>query len=174
MRLIFIFLLCSISLLTAQSIFPNLWGQQLIDSLAANYKTNTVLSWEHVKDTLYARIYNYNDSVSCVYGGLTVYLDPTQDPSTWLWNQGRLTVEHTWPKSKGATGQAQNDMHYLFPVRNTINSSRGNDPFAESPDPETDVWWRLDGSLHTIPTQFIEAPKKLNEHLSGNLVVRCL
>jgi len=139
---------------TNETIFPNLTGQELLDSLVANYKTNTVLSYNNARDTLFALIYQHNDSLSCVYTGYTIYLDPTQDPSTYAYNNG-INTEHTWPQSKGAVGQAKSDMHHLYPVRSVVNSSRGNDPFAESPDVDTDKWYRLDYYLDTIPTQFI-------------------
>lgn len=138
-----------------QTIFPNLTGQELIDSLIANYKTNTVLSYDNARDILFANIYQHNDSLTCVYTGYTIYLDPSQDPSTHAYNNG-ISTEHTWPQSKGAVGQAKSDMHHLYPVRSAVNSSRGNDPFAESPDADTDKWWRLDYYLTTIPTEFID------------------
>lgn len=140
---------------TNETIFPNLTGQELLDSLVANYKTNTVLSYNNARDTLFAIIYQHNDSLACVYTGYTIYLDPTQDPSTYAYING-ISTEHTWPQSKGAVGQAKSDIHHLYPVRSVVNSSRGNDPFAESPDPDTDKWYRLDYFLDTIPTEFID------------------
>jgi len=54
-------------------------------------------------------------------------------------------------------------MHHLFPCRSNVNSSRGNDPFAEIPDEETDKWFRDDYYITTIPDEYIdEYAEKLN------------
>lgn len=152
--IILVFLLFDLPLIS-QTIFPNLTGQQLLDSLVANYKTNTVLSYDNARDTLFAKIYAINDSLTGVYTGYTIYLDPTQDPTTYAYNRN-IDTEHTYPKSKGATGQAEADMHHLYPTRTFANSARGNDPFAEIPDVDTDKWFRLDVILYSIPSQFID------------------
>ncbi len=139
----------------SQTIFPGLYGQQLIDSLVAHYKPATVLSYDEARDTLFGVIYNHNDSVTAVYTGYTIYLDPAQDPSDAAYAQD-INTEHTWPQSKGATGMARSDMHHLCPSRTNVNSDRGNDPFAEIIDTETDRWYRLDEIRSTIPTQHID------------------
>ncbi|MCK4338635.1 MAG: endonuclease [Candidatus Cloacimonetes bacterium] len=139
---------------TNEIIFPDLIGQELLDSLVVNYKTNTVLSYDNARDTLFANIYKHNDSLTCVYSGYTIYLDPAQDPSTYAYTNG-ISTEHTWSQSKGAVGQAKSDMYHLYPVRSVVNSSKGKDPFAEIPDSDTDKWYRMDYFLDTIPTQFI-------------------
>jgi hypothetical protein len=139
----------------SQNIFPGLTGQELLDSLTANYKTSTVLSYDDARDTLFAKIYAINDSLRAVYSGYTIYLDPTQDPTQDAYSKG-IDTEHTYPRSKGATGQAESDMHHMYPTRAVVNSSRGNDPFAEIPDIETDKWFRRDIVLNTIPLQLIE------------------
>ena len=58
---------------TNETIFPNLTGQELLDSLIANYKTNTVLSYDNVRDTLFADTYKDDNSLTCVYTGYTIY-----------------------------------------------------------------------------------------------------
>ncbi len=139
----------------SQNIFPNLTGQELLDSLVANYKTSSVLSYDDARDTLFARIYAINDSLRAVYTGYTIYLDPVQDPTQYAYSQG-IDTEHTYPKNKGATGQALSDMHHLYPTRRVVNSSRGSAPFVDIPDVDTDKWFRLDIILYNIPTQFID------------------
>jgi hypothetical protein len=64
----------------------------------------------------------------------------------------------------GAGDEPQkSDMHHLFPCKSNVNSSRGNDPFAEIPDEETDKWFRDDYYLTTIPDEYIdEYAEKLN------------
>ncbi len=139
-----------------QSIFPGLTGRQLIDSLRANYKPAHVLSYDDARDKMFGEIDNYNDSVSCVYSGYTIYIDPSADPSTDAYNKD-MNTEHTWPQSMGAgDGNAKSDLQHLFPCRAEVNSSRGNDPYADIDDQDTDKWWRNDYYLTTIPTSHID------------------
>ncbi len=139
-----------------ESIFPNLTGQQLIDSLRAYYKPAHVLSYDDARDKMFGEIDNYNDSVRCVYSGYTIYIDPNADPSTDAYNKD-MNTEHTWPQSMGAgDGNAKSDLQHLFPCRAEVNSSRGNDPYADIDDQDTDKWWRDDYYLTTIPTSHID------------------
>ncbi|MDC0480576.1 endonuclease, partial [Candidatus Marinimicrobia bacterium] len=89
----------------------------------------------------------------CVYTGYTITLDTTQDPSTNAYEQG-INCEHTYPQSMGASEEPQkSDMHHLFPCKSNVNSSRGNDPYAEIPDEDTDTWYRNDYSQEDIPSE---------------------
>ena len=57
----------------------------------------------------------------------------------------------------GASEEPQkSDMHHLFPCKSNVNSSRGNDPYAEIPDEDTDTWYRNDYSQDTIPIEYID------------------
>ncbi|MCK4256681.1 endonuclease [candidate division WOR-3 bacterium] len=145
-----------------EAIFPDLTGQELLDSLIYYYKTDTVLPYSIARDTLFSNIYQHNDSLICVYSGYTIYLDPQEDPTQDAYSKG-IDTEHTWPQSKGSVGQAKSDMFHLYPTRVVVNSSRGNDPFAEIPDPDTDKWFRLDYYLTTIPTEFIDEYSEKDE-----------
>ncbi len=145
-----------------ETIFPCLNGQELLDSLIFYYKTDTVLPYSMARDTLFANICQHNDSLVCVYSGYTIYLDPLEDPTSDAYIKG-IDTEHTWPQSKGSVGQAKSDMHHLCPTRIVVNSARGNDPFAEIPDPDTDKWFRLDYFLNTIPTEFIDEYSEKDE-----------
>lgn len=138
-----------------QTIFPGLGGEELLDSLAARYKTSVVLSYDNARDSLFLKIQSVNDSLTCVYTGYKIYLDPTQDPTQYAASQG-IDTEHIYPQSKGAVGQARSDMHHLFPTRMVVNSSRGNDPFSEIPDQFTTRWFRLDQILSSIPPSNID------------------
>ncbi len=151
-----IFLFAGLTLAQQESIFPGLTGQQLIDSLRANYKPAHVLSYDDARDVMFSEIDNYNDSVRCVYSGYTIYIDPSEDPSTDAYNKD-MNTEHTWPQSMGAgDGNARSDLQHLFPCRAEVNSSRGNDPFADIDDSDTDKWWRNDYYLTSIPTSHID------------------
>ena len=152
----YILLLTMAGQLFSQQLYPDLNGQELIDQLRADYKPAVVLSYDTARDTMFARIDNINGNVSCVYSGYTIYIDPANDPSADAYNKD-MNTEHTWPQSMGADiGNANSDLHHLFPCRMQVNSSRGNDPFAEIPDGITDTWWRLDYSLTSIPTSNID------------------
>ena len=142
---------------TQTEIGPGLSGQDLWDFVYTNYKTTSTLGYTNARDTLYSIIDLHNDSLlTCVYTGFTIALDPSLDPSTDAYQMG-INCEHTWPQSMGADSEPQkSDMHHLFPCKDNVNSSRGNDPYAEIPDQDTEKWFRLDYYQTTIPTEFID------------------
>lgn len=157
-----------------QDIFPGLSGQQLLDSLVAHYKTFSTIGETAAKDSMYASIYNINDSVSCVYTDYTMYIDPALDPSQAAYNNGNgINCEHTWPKSKGASsGLAEWDLHHLFPTRVDVNNDRGSSPFDEIADYQTDKWYWMDLNTSIIPTQFIDEYSELDNAGGGRFEPR--
>ncbi len=135
-----------------------LTGQSLLDFVVANYKTTTTMGYNTARDTLYGVIdLKENNQLSCIYTGYTITLYVTDpDPSTDAYNQG-INCEHSWPQSMGAGSEPQkSDMHHLFPCKSNVNSSRGNDPFADIQDSDTDKWFRNDYYQETIPTEYID------------------
>ncbi|HGY55937.1 MAG TPA: T9SS type A sorting domain-containing protein [Caldithrix abyssi] len=155
---LFLGLAVYITLLPAQNedIFPGLTGSVLLDSLRYHYKPVQVLDYDTARDTMFAVIDNHNDSVTCVYSGYRIWLDPQNDPSSDAYAKD-MNTEHTWPQSMGADqGNAKSDLHHLFPCRAQVNSSRGNAPYADISDPATDTWWRLNYSQSNIPTSYID------------------
>lgn len=158
-HLLFAALLClAFDLLPAQghqSVLPDLSGQPLIDALATQYKPATVLESARARDTLFARVDGRNDSLYCVYTGYGIYLNPNQDPTQAAFALG-INTEHTWPQAYGAeTGNAQSDMHHLFPTREDVNAARANLAFGELPDNQTQRWYRLAVQLTGMPSSFI-------------------
>jgi FlgD Ig-like domain/Endonuclease I len=143
---------------TEDNIFPGETGQQLLDNLIASYKTSSTIGERAGKDSMYASIYNINDSVSCVYTDFTMYIDPALDPSQAAYIGGAgINCEHTWPKAKGASsGLAEWDLHHLFPTRVDVNGYRGNSPFDEIDDNQTYRWYWLDSFTTSIPSLFID------------------
>jgi len=143
--------------------------QSLLDYVVSNYKTTSTMGYNTARDTLYGVIdLKENNELSCVYSGYTITLDITQDPSTNAYNQG-INCEHTWPQSMGAGDEPQkSDMHYLFPCKSNVNSSRGNDPYGEIIDTETDVWYRNDYSQNTIPIEYIDEFAEKYNQSNGN------
>ncbi|MCK5076964.1 MAG: endonuclease, partial [Calditrichia bacterium] len=105
--------------------------------------------------------------------GYKIYLDPAVDPTTDAYNKG-INTEHSWPQSKGAaSGNARSDMHHLYPAKDNVNSSRGNSPFDEISDNDTDNWYRNEETLNSIPTQYIdEYSEKDNDVTDGRFESR--
>ncbi|MBC7775449.1 MAG: endonuclease [Phycisphaerae bacterium] len=153
-------MLLSASRLSAQgfeSVFPGLSGAELIDSVASHYRPNTVLDYANSRDTLYAKILAIDDdSIRCIYSGHTLYLDPTQDPTQYIYQNGGsngMNTEHAYPQGKGAAdGNARSDMHHLYPARIPVNEARGDFPFADIPDAQTTKWFIGNQVLTSIPT----------------------
>lgn len=152
-----IFILFSTALpVASQTIFPGLSGQQLLDSLVARYKPAYTLGYTPARETMFTVIDNHGDSVRAVYSGFKIFLDPnSSDPIQDAYVQG-VDTEHTWPKTKGAVGQAKSDLHHLYPTRRQVNSSRGSLDFDEIADSQADKWFRLDTFITHIPAQFID------------------
>jgi len=138
-------------------IAPDLSEDALLDYIQTNYKTTRTLGYDKARDTMYAVIdIKPGNQLECVYTGFTITLNPAADPSTDAYNKG-INCEHSWPQSLGADSEPQkSDLHHLYPVKDNVNSSRGNYPYQEIPDQNTDVWFRLNYSQTSIPTQWID------------------
>ena len=147
-----------ISLISAQSIIgPGYTKLNLFNYLIENYKTNSTLSYNNARDVMYSTIDLQNDNtLKGIYTNYTITIDPSQDPRPQT-NALNMNCEHSWPQSMGASGSPQkSDLHHLYPTRGNVNSSRGNKPFGEIDDNQTDKWWRLDYYSNNIPNQFID------------------
>ena len=138
-----------------EPVFSGLSGQALLDNLVSAYKPPLLLPQAQARDTLFGRIYNFHDSLTCVYTGFKIYLDPTQDPTQAAFAKG-INTEHTFPQSLGAMNQAEGDMHHLYPTREDVNGDRGNLPFAEIPDSQTEKWYYNGQESSSIPTSNID------------------
>ena len=146
-----------VSSLAADQLFFGLFGDDLKQQIISNYKTSYTLGYNNARDIMYSEIdIKAGNQLTGVYSGYTITLDLSQDPSTNAYEQD-INCEHTWPQSLGAGSEPmKSDMHHLFPTRANVNSSRGNDPFAESIDNLTDKWYRNGIYIQTVPTQFID------------------
>lgn len=143
-----------------QPVFPGISGQPLLDSLFDRYLPATVLTYADARDTLYAKILaKADDSLRCIYSGHTLYLDPTQDPTQYIYLGGApngMNTEHAYPQSKGAAdGNARSDMHHLYPARIPVNEARASLPFAEIPDAQTQKWFWKTQTLTSTPAEHI-------------------
>jgi hypothetical protein len=152
-----VFFFLAISSRAQETFFPGLSGEALTDALRAEFTPDVLLTESQVKDTLYTRIFMFDDSVRCVYSGMARNIPPGADPSQWLYGAGTETLsmnlEHSWPQAKGAGDgtMGNRDMHHLFPSRSQINSTRANHPYQEIPDEETKTWYYRQQTLSNKP-----------------------
>ena len=158
MKNIIIIIIITYNLIKAQSIIgPSNTRTNLFNFLINNYTTSNTLSYNNARDVMYSIIDLRSDNtLKGIYTNYTITIDPSQDPRPQT-NALNMNCEHSWPQSMGASGSPQkSDMHHLYPTRGNVNSSRGNKPFDEINDDQTDKWWRLDYYETSIPNQFID------------------
>ena len=137
-----------------------LYEDELIDFLQENYKTSTTLGYTMARDTMYLRIDRIDGQVKGIYTNYSLTLPDGVDPSAHLYQNGSnngINCEHVWPQSLYEGGEPiKSDMHALRPCKNNVNTSRGNKPFGENPDSQTDTWYWLSQSQTSIPTSNID------------------
>jgi len=134
-----------------QTVVPDVYGDELVRALDAEFSPARALGYGPARDALYAYEQRTDGFLRDHYTGFTVQL-PAGDPSQAATQVG-INAEHTWPQSLGARAEPlRSDMHHLFPVREQVNSSRGNLPFGEVPDARADAWYRLDASQSRTPS----------------------
>ena len=141
-----------------QLIFPASTGQALLDSLFDHYRPGTVLDYTQARDTLYAKVLAVDDdTLRCIYSGHALYLDPTQDPTQYVYLNGSslgMNTEHAYPQSKGAAdGNARSDMHHLYPARIPVNEARGDVPYLDIVDAQTQKWFLGAQVFLSMPAQ---------------------
>ena len=130
---------------------------ELFEFLNANYKPIATLGYNQARDVMYSIIDLENDNtLKGIYTNYTVIIDPNQDPRPQT-NAQNMNCEHSWPQSMGAGSEPQkSDLHHLYPCRGNVNSSRGNKPYGDIDDNDTDKWWRLDYYETNIPSEYID------------------
>lgn len=150
----------AVSVARAQShqvLFNGSSGAPLLDSLVTFYRPGVVLDYANARDTLYAKVMAIdNDTVRCIYSDHALYLSPTADPTQYIYLNGSdlgMNTEHGYPQAKGAAdGNARSDMHHLFATRIPVNGERGNLPFGEIVDSQTDKWFYKAEVITSVPT----------------------
>lgn len=139
------------------SIAPGLNDSLLIVNLRSNYYPTNPRGYDIARNYMYSSIdVDATDSLTCVYSGLRAKADGTRTPSN-----GSLSfnTEHSWPQSfYDEEEPMRGDIHHLYPVWSSPNSSRGNHPFAEIDDNLTTSWWFWEngGSVSSIPSTKID------------------
>lgn len=134
-------------------------GTTLVTQLRANYTPNQTLGYNNARDVMYSVVDNDgNNGVHGIYTDFTVFWTPGTDPSSNIYQSGSgINAEHVYPQSMGAGNEpAKSDMHNLRPCRAAVNSARGNLKFGESPDNNTDNWYKDAISQSNIPSVDID------------------
>ncbi|MBL7829831.1 MAG: endonuclease [Saprospiraceae bacterium] len=148
-----------------QPVFPGQKGQVLLTNLVSAYKPAVVLDYSTARDTLFFRVYRENDSLACIYSDHKLPLPDGYDPTTVVYLNGTangINTEHAYPQSKGAVGGAKSDMHHLYATRGAVNEARGNLPYGESPDNQTQKWFYKTIELTSKPLVNIDLYAELN------------
>jgi hypothetical protein len=157
------------SFYSTQTLFPTTTGTPLRDSIVRHYKPLNVLTYDNARDVMYGVIHKVRDSVECIYSGHKRYHTPGTDPSTNMADGGSangINAEHAYPQSKGAaSGNAQANMHHLFPARAGANSARSNWPYNNVAASQTNSWFYLNQETPTAPTTNIDAYSRLRTNL---------
>jgi hypothetical protein len=83
------------------------------------------ITYKQANNILFTKLDNHNGSVCSVYSASTCIVTNIV-PSPKVMN-----IEHTWPQSEGANGDAKSDLHHIFPVDSSVNSIRSSLPFCE-------------------------------------------
>ncbi len=144
-------------------------GTALLESLQGAYTPAKTLGYDVARDTMYSKVDLDSDGfVRGIYTGFAVAYS-SGDASTVMFNGG-INAEHSWPQSMGAASEPQRgDMHFLFPAKDNVNSTRSNHPYAEIPDDQTQTWFMGASSQTTIPTSDIDT---YSEYASGRFEPR--
>lgn len=93
---------------------------ELKNLLRKNFRS---LGYKRARIVIFEKVDNHNGVVCGVYEKKCI--KTRRLPSHKVMN-----VEHTWPQSKGARGDAKSDLHHLFPTDSQANSRRSSFEFC--------------------------------------------
>ncbi|MEO1208231.1 MAG: endonuclease [Cyanobacteria bacterium J06638_20] len=144
-------------------IFPGQSGDQLLRQLKIMYSPLDAVGYRKARDLLYSQIDNEAGIVEGIYTGYRARISRNSRRPRSDATAAGINAEHVWPQSKGATGAAKSDMHHLFPARVEVNGDRGNYPFADIPDNQTDSWYLDDEEEFVKP-----APQVIDLYSEGD------
>jgi hypothetical protein len=133
---------------------------EFLTCLQTNYTPSQTLGYSTARDVLYSAVdVDLNtQELKGIYSNFTILMDYSTDPdpSIHAFNLG-MNAEHIYPQSMGAGDEpARSDMFNLFPSRIEVNSSRGNCPFNDIIDSDTESWFYLNQQLNIIPSSNID------------------
>ena len=105
------------------------------------------VGYQGAQSIVFEKLDNHDGMVECVYTGrkLATHGEP---------NATNMNIEHTWPQSQGAVGDAKCDLHHLFPTDSKANGIRSSFPYGNV----SSVKWeeggsRFDGSKFEVRKQ---------------------
>ncbi|MFL5348681.1 MAG: endonuclease I family protein [Hyalangium sp.] len=104
--------------------FQGLRDAALIKAIHDSSAGKHVVSYNEARKIIFTNLDVHNGKVKDVYTGREIAGGKVPSSSD-------MNVEHTWPQSKGAVGEAKSDLHHLFPVDSKANGTRGNFPFGK-------------------------------------------
>lgn len=121
----------------------------LRDKLQAIVSCQTPIGYQEAQRVIFERLDNFDGQVECVYTGRK--LATTQEPPAT-----NMNIEHTWPQSQGAVGDAKCDLNHLFPTDSKANGIRSSFPYGNVKN----VKWeeggsKFDGSVFQVRKQHI-------------------
>jgi len=162
----FIILFCFCLGFSQAQIAAGYAGDNLVGYLQNNYTPDVNLDYGEARDVLYSQIDIANDGrVYGIYTNYSVWLDPNSDPSTHLYENG-MNCEHVWPQSQyEGDDPMKADMHILRPAKDNVNSSRGNNPFGEILDNQTNMWFWQDYASSSTPSSNIDQYSESDDDL---------
>ncbi len=157
LALLFLCLITGNAWAQTDSIAPQLNDSLLIEYLRNNYYPSNPKNYDPARDYMYQTLdVDATDSLTGVYTGLRAKADGTRTPSN---GDLSFNTEHSWPQSfYNENEPMRGDIHHLYPVWSSANSSRNNNPFAEIDDNLTTSWWywKNGSKLTSVPTADID------------------
>lgn len=93
------------------------------------------VGYQGAQKIIFEELDNHEGIVTCIYTGRQLKTN-SEPPAT------NMNIEHTWPQSQGAVGDAKCDLHHLFPTDSKANNLRGSYPFGVVSNPT----WQEGGS----------------------------
>lgn len=155
--ILFVLLLIGGTLFVWGQAYPpsNLDGSSLRSWLKTNWYNgkHSQLGYTNARRRMYNYIDNDNSRIEDVYSGYR---------RNWNYggsgtNPDPINCEHTVPQSFfGSSEPMRSDIHHLFPVHKSVNSSRSSWPFGEINDNQTTRWWRNGSSQSSKPSSSID------------------
>jgi hypothetical protein len=151
-----------------KDVFPKLKGDELYGMVVKEFTPPSLLDYSIARDTLFSKIDGVNNTLSCIYTGLTLPMPPGQDPTVAVFLNGTnngINTEHVYPQGLGLENSlGRSNMHHLFPSKVKTNNDRGNLPFGESPDGTTKIWYINGDETSSKPSSNIDAYSELGNN----------
>ncbi len=133
-------------------VLPQLTRGDLLAALQRDFTPAGPLDYSTARDTMFLHVWREGGQLEAQYTGYSIPLPVGVDPTEHAFDLG-INTEHVYPRSKGTrTGNAEADMHHLYPTRIEVNADRGSLPFADIPDNLTQRWYYLDQQQSLPPS----------------------